>query len=137
MVFTARCLTYDLRIGPSEIAVVVSQRNAGEPSGGGRSAALTDRDLVGNPQRKWHWFPSNGLQNLPVSGQDEVIFELSADTGITASGPDRVLLGGMGFQLQIKIKRQRGSIEGRTEIGRGCGEGDAEQVYFLDWHMEG
>ena len=85
MVFTAGCLSDDFGISPAQTAKVIGQGDAGKAGGGGRSAALADRDVVLNPKGQRNDCRALGPKNLFVGFEDQVIFHIPADFPVASS----------------------------------------------------
>ncbi len=74
----------DAVVFPAQMSVVDGERDAGQPGGGGRSAALADGDFVLDVEsERLGRFPG-GPEDLAVGGQDEVVFKSTADVGVAA-----------------------------------------------------
>ena len=117
MVFAAGSFPNDLGIGPLQAAEVIGQGDAGEPGGGGRTAAFADRDLVVNSKRQGNDLLTLRQEDVGVGFENKVILEVAADF-LVASGDSNGEGGGWaGLDRDVKIHRQGSGVEGRPQIG--------------------
>ena len=120
----------DLRVSPAEVSKLNGQGDSRQMGGGGRAAAFADGDIVVDVKGERVNFAAGGLEDFAVGVQDEVVFdstcEFAADFAIASGGGDGEFFGGAGVELDVEIHRERGGVEGRTEIGGRRGKSQAK-----------
>jgi hypothetical protein len=91
MTFPTRGFSHDLAVGPAKIPKVISKGNACKSRCGGRAAALANRDIVRNLQRKEGCFFASAFEHLAIGIQDEMIFDLAANLRVAATRLNRIV----------------------------------------------
>jgi hypothetical protein len=118
MVLAPRCLIHDSVIAPAQATEAHGQGDPSQPRGRRGSTSFADRNLVLNAERDGLQQLSFLLQDLAVSSQNEVVFDLRADLTVTASRYNREFICGTRPYLKKHRESQCRGVERRAKIRR-------------------
>ena len=136
MVLAAGSFADDLRVRPMQAAEVDRQSDPSQARGGRRATALSNGNVILDAKRKRRDFFIFGPQDFTIGIEDEMVRELFANVAVPSRGGNREFIRGAGVELDMKIHRQSGSIEGRTEIRGRSREGETQSgLSGLQWHV--
>src|ERR1700683_4772935 len=131
MLLAPRCLADDLRVGPAHSTEVIGQSNPRQPRRSRGAAALSDRNVVSDTQRKRNDFRGTSLQDLAVGRENQMILQVLTDLRIAPGGANGKVACRPGIDRDVEVHRQSGRVEGRPQIGRSCRESQMQCGWML------